>query len=72
MMRSEGGRGDTVGDGIFKEFVQENYFIDLPQQNDDFTWGSTRGDGLWSRLDRWLINEDILLSFDDMVQGAQD
>ncbi|XP_057450425.1 uncharacterized protein LOC130742258 [Lotus japonicus] len=55
---------DTRGEGAFKDFVLSNFLIDLPMQNGDFTWGSTRGSGLWSRLDRWLINEDALLGFD--------
>lgn len=32
----------------------------------------TQADGLWSRLDRYLINEDALLSFDGVSQVAQD
>lgn len=39
-------------------------------QNGDFTWGSTRGSGLWSRLDRLLINEEALLGFDEVERAA--
>lgn len=37
-----GAGGDTVGDSAFKEFVQDNFLIDLPQLNGDFTWYSGR------------------------------
>lgn len=67
------GVGENMrGDDSFKLFVNDNYLIDLPQQNGDYTWGSTRNSGLWSRLDRWLINEDALLGFDGVSQVAKD
>ncbi|XP_057438226.1 uncharacterized protein LOC130730278 [Lotus japonicus] len=68
----QGAGGDTLGDPSFKEFVSNQYLIDLPMLNGDHTWGSTRNEGLWSRLDRWLINEEALLGFDGVVQIAQD
>lgn len=67
------GAGENMrGDDSFKLFVNDNYLIDLPQQNGDYTWGSTQNSGLWSRLDRWLINEDALLGFDGVSQVAKD
>lgn len=57
-----------MGDESFKEFVADLFLIDLPKQNGDYTWGSSRGDGLWSRLDCWLNNEEALLGFDGVMQ----
>lgn len=49
--RSSGGALDT-GDLIFQQFVQDSSLLDLPLNNGEYTWFSSRQNGLWSRLDR--------------------
>lgn len=41
----------------FKEYIQNNYLIDLPFDNDTYTWNNERmgSQQISSRLDRYLI-----------------
>ncbi|XP_057456318.1 uncharacterized protein LOC130747394 [Lotus japonicus] len=49
-----------VGDLSCQQFVQDNNLVELPLNNGDFTWFSSRNEGLWSRLDRWLVSDEKL------------
>lgn len=53
--RSGGGGGMEPS---FSNFVNEKNLIDLPLQNSEFTWFSARHEGIWSRIDRWLLSEE--------------
>ncbi|XP_057418339.1 uncharacterized protein LOC130712522 [Lotus japonicus] len=70
LMGSERSTGGVlkVGDEVFQRFVQDTKLIDLPLQNGEFTWFSGRNDGLWSRLDRWLVSDEVLLFFANISQ----
>lgn len=68
----KGNNSSLVGDLMFKHFVETYELIDLPLLKDEFTWGSTRGDGIWSRIDRWLLNEDAIIYFDGAHQSAEE
>ncbi|XP_057443208.1 uncharacterized protein LOC130735124 [Lotus japonicus] len=67
--RSSGGVLDA-GDIIFQQFVQDSNLSDLPLMNWDYTWFSSRNDGLWSRLDRWLVSDEVILSFSNISQSV--
>ncbi|XP_057452935.1 uncharacterized protein LOC130744800 [Lotus japonicus] len=67
--RSSGGVLD-VGDVVFQQFATETNLSDLPLLNGKFTWYSSRNDGLWSRLDRWLVSDEVMLSFSNISQSV--
>ncbi|XP_057418726.1 uncharacterized protein LOC130712931 [Lotus japonicus] len=69
--RSSGGVLDA-GDAVFQQFVHECHLNDLPLLNGKFTWFSGRNDGLWSRLDRWLVSDDVLIFFNNISQTIFD
>ncbi|XP_057426313.1 uncharacterized protein LOC130719718 [Lotus japonicus] len=69
--RSSGGVLDA-GDEAFQQFVQVTNLADLPLANGEYTWYSSRNDGLWSRLDRWLVSDEVLLSFSNISQNVFD
>ncbi|XP_057428588.1 uncharacterized protein LOC130722016 [Lotus japonicus] len=48
----------------------DSCLVDLPLHRGHFTWSSTRNDGLGSRLDRWLLSEDMFLCFNNFNQFA--
>lgn len=64
-----GGIDET--DNNFCDFVMRLNLIDLPLANADFTWFSSRNGGIWSRIDRWLISEDILRDLEGVNQSAE-
>ncbi|XP_057419403.1 uncharacterized protein LOC130713636 [Lotus japonicus] len=70
--RSGSEEANSVGDASFKSFVEEFELTDLPLRNGDSTWGSTRGGGLWSKLDRWLLNGEAILRLDGACQSVED
>lgn len=49
-----------AGDLSFQQFVQDSNLLDLPLTNGEYTWFSSRNEGLWSRLDRWLVSEEVM------------
>lgn len=55
----------------FSNFVQDWNLIDLPLQNSDFTWYSERNGGVWSRIDRWLLNEEAWDGLGEVTQRAE-
>ncbi|XP_057415858.1 uncharacterized protein LOC130710563 [Lotus japonicus] len=59
-----------VGDSSFQQFVQDNNLLDLPLNNGDYTWFSSRNQGIWSRLDRWLVSDEVLVTFSNMSQSV--
>lgn len=70
--RSGSEEANSVGDASFKSFVEEFELTDLPLWNGDSTWGSTRGGGLWSKLDRWLLNSEAIFRLDGACQSMED
>lgn len=61
-----------TGDPFFKHFVETYGLTDIPLSNGEFTWNSTRGNGLWSKIDRWLLNDEAFLVFNGVTQTAED
>lgn len=64
-------RGERSGlnveaDPTMVNFVNETFLLDLPLEQSNFTWYSDRNGGLWSRIDRWLMNEEAML----LLQGC--
>ncbi|XP_057456943.1 uncharacterized protein LOC130747902 [Lotus japonicus] len=55
----------------FSSFVNDWNLIDLPLQNSEYTWFSSRNGGVWSRIDRWLLNEEAWLSLDEAIQRVE-
>ncbi|XP_057452426.1 uncharacterized protein LOC130744250 [Lotus japonicus] len=68
----KGGGALSLGDIAFRQFVNDACLVDLPMQKGEFTWSSTRNDGVGSRLDRWLLSEDVFLWFNNFNQCALD
>lgn len=68
----KGSESVCTGDPLFKSFVESFLLLDLPLVGGDYTWFSTRNGGLWSKLDRLLLNEDALLYFNGVSQVAED
>ncbi|XP_057452573.1 uncharacterized protein LOC130744401 [Lotus japonicus] len=67
------GSGNVSGsDQFFKLFVENYHLIDLPLRNGEFTWTTTKNGGLWSKLDRWLVNDDLILTFNGAAQSAEE
>ncbi|XP_057444737.1 uncharacterized protein LOC130736981 [Lotus japonicus] len=66
----KGGGALHLGDIAFHQFVADSCLMDLPLQRGLFTWFSSRNDGLGSRLDRWLLSEDMFLCFNNFNQVA--
>ncbi|XP_057425847.1 uncharacterized protein LOC130719232 [Lotus japonicus] len=64
------GRVLDVGDSSFQQFVQDSNLLDLPLNNGDYTWFSSRNDGIWSRLDRWLVSDEVLVTFSNISQSV--
>ncbi|XP_057418410.1 uncharacterized protein LOC130712600 [Lotus japonicus] len=64
------GRVLDVGDSSFQQFVQDSNLLDLPLNNGDYTWFSSRNQGIWSRLDRWLVSDEVLVTFSNMSQSV--
>ncbi|XP_057444002.1 uncharacterized protein LOC130736174 [Lotus japonicus] len=62
---------DVIDPGL-SDLVSGLNLIDLPLANAEFTWFSTRHGGLWSRLDRWLISEEILREIDGVHQSVEE
>lgn len=46
--------------------------IDLLIRNRGFTWSCTRNNGLWSKLDRWLVNDELVLCLNGVSQAAEE
>lgn len=59
---------DRSEDPNFKQLMEDCRLIDLPLHGGEFTWSSTRFGGLWSTIDRWVINDVALLFFNGAVQ----
>ncbi|XP_057425669.1 uncharacterized protein LOC130719035 [Lotus japonicus] len=68
--KNEAGLG--VGDREFKEFVGEAGLLDFPLHNSQFTWFSSRNNGIWSRLDRWFVSEDLMMLCTNVTQTVLD
>ncbi|XP_057426571.1 uncharacterized protein LOC130720003 [Lotus japonicus] len=64
------GRVLDVGDSSFQQFVQDSNLLDLPLNNGDYTWFSSRNEGIWSRLDRWLVSDEVLVTFSNISQSV--
>lgn len=67
-----GANSNLIGDAFFKHFVETYELIDLPLPNEKFTWTSTRNDGLWSRIDRWLVSDEAIIQFEGAAQSAEE
>ncbi|XP_057444859.1 uncharacterized protein LOC130737106 [Lotus japonicus] len=65
----KGGADET--DSNFWDFAMGLNLLDLPLTNAEFTWFSSRNGGIWSRIDRWLISEDILQELEGINQSAE-
>ncbi|XP_057452728.1 uncharacterized protein LOC130744569 [Lotus japonicus] len=52
------------------QFVQDSNLLDLPLNNGDYTWFSSRNEGIWSRLDRWLVSDEVLVTFSNISQSV--
>ncbi|XP_057418742.1 uncharacterized protein LOC130712948 [Lotus japonicus] len=70
---NEGERTGNQGgvENCFSEFVAGSNLIDLPLQNDKYTWYSSRLGGIWSRLDRWLVSEEAINKFEGICQSVE-
>lgn len=55
----------------FNNFVNDWNFIDLPLQNLNFTWFSSRNGGVWSRIDGWLLNDEAWTNFEETIQRVE-
>ncbi|XP_057451856.1 uncharacterized protein LOC130743638 [Lotus japonicus] len=66
----KGGGALYLGDIAFRQFVTDSCLVDLPLQGGLFTWSSSRNNGMGSRLDRWLLSEDLFLCFNSFKQTA--
>eukprot|EP00253_Pinus_taeda_P026887 PITA_26887 len=63
MEEKKGGRCIINRDGsILKDFIQNNWLIDLPSNNDLYTWNNKRAEPMQiaSRLDRFLISDNAV------------
>lgn len=56
----QGGGVNNLGDANFKGFLENWKLVDLPLRNRAFTWHSTRNQGLWIKIDRWLLNDEAI------------
>lgn len=54
-----------------RSFVQGNNLLDLPLSGSKFTWYSLRYGGIWSRLDRWIVNEEAINHFEGLCQTTE-
>src|ERR1044072_1388573 len=66
-----GGVEVDSGDAIFNQFMLDFHLIDLPLLNGTFTWCSTRNGGLWSRIDRWILNDVAILYLNGVTQSVE-
>lgn len=66
--RSEDNGGTEIP---FSNFMNDLNFVDLPLQHSKYTWYSSRNGGTWSRIDRWVVNEDVIMNFEDLNQVAE-
>lgn len=55
----------------FANFLAERNLIDSPLHNSNFTWYGGRNGGVWSRIDRWLVNEEAWECLGEMAQRAE-
>lgn len=58
-----GGRGRSSQEGsLLKDFIQNNWLIDLPSNNGIFTWNNRQAGSLQiaSRLDRFLLSDNAI------------
>lgn len=63
MEEKKGGRNNENQDGIhLKDFIQRNWLIDMPFNNDLFTWNNKRTglQQISSRLDRFLLSDNAI------------
>ena len=63
MEEKRGGRCRINRDGtLLKDFIQNNWMIDLPTENGLFTWSNKRAEPMQvaSRLDRFLISDNAV------------
>ena len=63
MEEKKGGRCRINRDGsILKDFIQNNWLIDLPSNNGVYTWNNKRADPMQiaSHLDRFLISDNVV------------
>ena len=51
------------GNEGFADFIEEMGLRDLPMVGRSFTWASSERESKWSRLDRFLIKEELLEKF---------
>ena len=62
---------NTQGINSFSNFINELQLVDLPLYGAKFTWGSNRERPSHSRLDRFWVSTEVLLSFPDVKQKAK-
>lgn len=66
--RRGSGRNVFVGDSIyFERFIEDMNLMDLPLVGRKFTWYSSN-DTAMSRLDRFLVSDEWLLAWPNLVQ----
>ncbi|OMO92976.1 reverse transcriptase [Corchorus capsularis] len=71
MDEREGAAPNTLGISSFGDSVNDMQLVDLPLLGAKFTWGSNREIPSFSRLDRFLVNSEVLLCFPDLKQKAK-
>lgn len=59
------------GDANFKQFVENHTLVDLPMVGGEYTWHSTRNGGLWSKIDRWVMNDNMILLLNVVSQRLE-
>jgi exonuclease III len=59
----------TLEDLRFKDFIDNNELVDLETTNGIYTWNNRRGNSsqITSRLDRFLVSEEIATSRGELV-----
>ncbi|OMP03932.1 reverse transcriptase [Corchorus capsularis] len=59
---------NSLGTRSFTDFTNDLQLIDMPLLGAKFTWGSNREIPSFSRLDRFLVSTEVLISFPDIKQ----